>query len=146
MKVGIYKEVQIDASHRLLHYQGKCANLHGHRWKVEVWVEGEPDAKTNILLDYNLIKQAVAKYDHQIILNQDDPMVSAIMPFQHVITTPGDPTSELLALIIRNDLYEICKTQGIDAAIPRIRVWESPNSYAELKTPETLSELPDADR
>ena len=146
MKVGIYKEVQIDASHRLLHYQGKCANLHGHRWKVEVWVEGEPDAKTNILLDYNLIKQAVAKYDHQIILNQDDPMVSAIMPFQHVITTPGDPTSELLALIIRNDLYEICKTQGINAAIPRIRVWESPNSYAELKTPETLSELPDADR
>ncbi len=146
MKVGIYKEVQIDASHRLLHYQGKCANLHGHRWKVEVWVEGEPDAKTNILLDYNLIKQAVAKYDHQIILNQDDPMVSAIGQFQHVITTPGDPTSELLALIIRNDLYEICKTQGIDAAIPRIRVWESPNSYAELKTPETLSELPDADR
>ncbi len=146
MKIGIYKEVQIDASHRLLHYQGKCASLHGHRWKVEVWVEGEPDAKTNILLDYNLIKQAVAKYDHQIILNQDDPMVSAIGQFQHVITTPGDPTSELLALIIRNDLYEICKTQGIDAAIPRIRVWESPNSYAELKTPETLSELPDADR
>ena len=146
MKVGIYKEVQIDASHRLLHYQGKCANLHGHRWKVEVWVEGEPDAKTNILIDYNLIKQAVAKYDHQIILNQDDPMVSAIKQYQHVITTPGDPTSELLALIIRNDLYEICRTQGIDAAIPRIRVWESPNSYAELKTPETLSELPDADR
>ncbi len=146
MKVGIYKEVQIDASHRLLHYQGKCANLHGHRWKVEVWVEGEPDAKTNILIDYNLIKQAVAKYDHQIILNQDDPKVSAIKQYQYVITTPGDPTSELLALIIRNDLYEICRTQGIDAAIPRIRVWESPNSYAELKTPETLSELPDADR
>ena len=78
MKVGIYKEVQIDASHRLLHYKGKCASLHGHRWKVEVWIEGEPDAKTNILIDYNLIKLAVAKYDHQIILNEDDPMVAAI--------------------------------------------------------------------
>jgi 6-pyruvoyltetrahydropterin/6-carboxytetrahydropterin synthase len=146
MKVGIYKEVQIDASHRLLHYKGKCASLHGHRWKVEVWIEGEPDAKTNILIDYNLIKQVVAKYDHQIILNQDDPMVVAIRQLQHVITTPGDPTSELLALIIRNDLYEICKTQGIDATVSRIRVWESPNAYAELKTPDTLSELPDADR
>ncbi|MGB7788910.1 6-carboxytetrahydropterin synthase [Methanoregula sp.] len=146
MKVGIYKEVQIDASHRLLHYKGKCASLHGHRWKVEVWIEGEPDAKTNILIDYNLIKQVVAKYDHQIILNQDDPMVAAIRQLQHVITTPGDPTSELLALIIRNDLYEICKTQGIDATVSRIRVWESPNAYAELKTPDTLSELPDADR
>ncbi|MGA2918853.1 6-carboxytetrahydropterin synthase [Methanoregula sp.] len=146
MKVGIYKEVQIDASHRLLHYKGKCASLHGHRWKVEVWIEGEPDAKTNILIDYNLIKQVVAKYDHQIILNQDDPMVAAIRQLQQVVTTPGDPTSELLALIIRNDLYEICKTQGIDATVTRIRVWESPNAYAELKTPETLSELPDADR
>ena len=146
MKVGIYKEVQIDASHRLLHYKGKCASLHGHRWKVEVWIEGEPDAKTNILIDYNLIKQVVAKYDHQIILNQDDPMVAAIRQLQQVVTTPGDPTSELLALIIRNDLYEICKTQGIDATVTRIRVWESPNAYAELKTPETLSEIPDADR
>jgi 6-pyruvoyltetrahydropterin/6-carboxytetrahydropterin synthase len=146
MKVGIYKEVQIDASHRLLHYKGKCASLHGHRWKVEVWIEGEPDAKTNILIDYNLIKQTVAKYDHQIILNQNDPMVAAIRQFQHVITTPGDPTSELLALVIRSDLNEICKTQGIDATVTRIRVWESPNAYAELKTPETLSELPDADR
>jgi len=132
MKVGIYKEVQIDASHRLLHYKGKCANLHGHRWKVEVWIEGEPDATTKILIDYNLIKQIIGKYDHQIILNRDDPMVPCIEKFQHVMTTPGDPTSELLAVLIRDDLYEVCRAQGIQAAIPKIRVWESPNSFAEL--------------
>ena len=45
MKVGIYKEVHLDTSHRLLHYKGKCANLHGHRWKVEVWIEGEPNRR-----------------------------------------------------------------------------------------------------
>ncbi|MCJ7742246.1 MAG: 6-carboxytetrahydropterin synthase [Methanoregula sp.] len=132
MKVGIYKEVQIDASHRLLHYKGKCANLHGHRWKVEVWIEGEPDVTTKILIDYNLIKQTIGKYDHQIILNRDDPMVPCIEKFQHVMTTPGDPTSELLAVLIRDDLYEVCRAQGIQAAIPKIRVWESPNSFAEL--------------
>jgi 6-pyruvoyltetrahydropterin/6-carboxytetrahydropterin synthase len=132
MKVGIYKEVQIDASHRLLHYKGKCANLHGHRWKVEVWIEGEPDVTTKILIDYNLIKLTIGKYDHQIILNRDDPMVPCIEKFQHVMTTPGDPTSELLAVLIRDDLYEVCRAQGIQAAIPKIRVWESPNSFAEL--------------
>ena len=73
MKVGIYKEVQIDTSHRLLHYEGKCANLHGHRWKIEIWMEGEPDPVTKILIDYSMIKKIVDKYDHQIILNQDDP-------------------------------------------------------------------------
>jgi 6-pyruvoyltetrahydropterin/6-carboxytetrahydropterin synthase len=133
MKVGIYKEVQIDTSHRLLHYKGKCANLHGHRWKIEVWMEGEPDPVTQILIDYSLIKQVVNKYDHQIILNQDDPMVPRIQEFHPVIITPGDPTSELIAVLIRRDLYAICQKMGITATVPKIRVWESPTSCAEIR-------------
>jgi len=132
MKVGIYKEVQIDTSHRLLHYEGKCANLHGHRWKVEVWIEGEPDPVTHILIDYSVIKKIVDMYDHQIILNQDDPMVSRISEFHQVITTPGDPTSELMAVLIHNDLYAFCRDHGIKATVSKIRVWESPTSFAEL--------------
>jgi len=132
MKTGIYKEVQIDTSHRLLHYQGKCANLHGHRWKIEVWMEGEPNPATQIVIDYSLIKKIVNKYDHQIILNQDDPMVPRIREFHPVITTPGDPTSELIASIIREDLYSACRELGIKATVPKIRVWESPTSCAEL--------------
>jgi 6-pyruvoyltetrahydropterin/6-carboxytetrahydropterin synthase len=132
MKVGIYKEVHLDTSHRLLHYVGKCANLHGHRWKVEVWMEGEPDPATQILIDYSLIKQVIDKYDHQIILNCDDPMVRRIQEFHPVITTPGDPTSELMAAIIRADLYKVCRELGITVTIPKIRVWESPTSCAEL--------------
>jgi 6-pyruvoyltetrahydropterin/6-carboxytetrahydropterin synthase len=132
MKVGIYKEVQIDTSHRLLHYKGKCANLHGHRWKIEVWMEGEPDPVTQILIDYSLIKQVINKYDHQIILNRDDPMVPRIEEFHPVITTPGEPTSELMAAIIRDDLSEICRNRGIKATVTKIRVWESPTACAEL--------------
>jgi len=132
MKVGIYKEVQIDTSHRLLYYQGKCANLHGHRWKIEVWMEGEPDEKTQILIDYSLIKQVINKYDHQIILNAKDPMVPRIQEFHPVITTPGDPTSELIASIIKDDLLATCRERGIAATVTKIRVWESPTSCAEL--------------
>ena len=132
MKVGIYKEVQIDTSHRLLHYQGKCANLHGHRWKVEVWMEGEPDPATQILIDYSMIKKVIDKYDHQIILNQDDPMVARIREFHHVITTAGDPTSELMVALIRDDLTSYCREHAIRATILKIRVWESPTSFAEF--------------
>lgn len=132
MKVGIYKEVQIDTSHRLLHYEGKCANLHGHRWKIEIWMEGEPDKKTQILIDYSMIKKIVDRYDHQIILNQEDPMVPRIREFHEVITTPGDPTSELMASLIRDDLYEFCRNHDIRATVPKIRVWESPTAFAEL--------------
>ena len=132
MKVGIYKEVQIDSSHRLLHYQGKCANLHGHRWKVEVWIEGEPDPTTSILIDYVALKEIIGKYDHQIILNKDDPMVACIQKYQHVVTTPGDPTSELMASIIRSEIQEYCRAHNIHATVPKIRVWESPTAFAEL--------------
>lgn len=132
MKVGIYKKVEIDTSHRLLHYQGKCANLHGHRWKVEIWMEGEPDATTHILIDYSMIKKIVDKYDHQIILNREDPMVPRIREFHEVITTPGDPTSELMAALIRDDLAAFCREHGIKATVQKIRMWESPTSFAEL--------------
>ena len=132
MKIQVYKEEHIDTSHRLLHYIGKCANLHGHRWKVEVWIEGEPDPETQILIDYNLIKQVIDKFDHQIILNKDDPMVPCIQKYQNVITTQGDPTSELMAAIIRDDLYVLCRKMGIKATVSKIRVWESPTAYAEL--------------
>jgi 6-pyruvoyltetrahydropterin/6-carboxytetrahydropterin synthase len=96
-------------------------------------MEGEPDPVTQILIDYSMIKQVINKYDHQIILNQDDPMVPCIQKFNPVITTPGDPTSELIAVLIRDDLYAICREMGIKATIPKIRVWESPTSCAELK-------------
>jgi 6-pyruvoyltetrahydropterin/6-carboxytetrahydropterin synthase len=132
MITGLYKEVHFDASHRLLHYKGKCANLHGHRWKAEIWMEGEPDGTTGILIDYNAISTVVGRFDHQIILNAADPMVPCISTFQHVITTPGEPTSELLAVLVRNALQEYCRAQEIPARVVRVRIWESPTCYAEV--------------
>ena len=132
MQIRLYKEVSFDASHRLLHYQGKCHNLHGHRWKVEIWIIGRTDDQTNILVDYNEIKQAVYRYDHQIILNQDDPMVPRIEEFHPVITTPGDPTSELLAELIRDSIESAYAPSGRNIRVETIRVWESPSCYAEL--------------
>jgi 6-pyruvoyltetrahydropterin/6-carboxytetrahydropterin synthase len=131
MNSRIYKEAHFDASHRLLHYRGKCANLHGHRWKVEVWIEGTVDDTTKILMDYNAIKIIVDHFDHQIILNHDDPMVECISQFQEVITTPGDPTSELLAMLIRDMIQGYCQEQGTPAVVSKVRVWESPTCYAE---------------
>ena len=133
MQIRLYKEVSFDASHRLLHYQGKCHNLHGHRWKVEIRLTGKVDEETNILVDYNEIKRVVNRYDHQIILNGDDPMVSRIEEFHPVITTPGDPTSELLAVLIRDAIEGEYAQSGRNIRVESIRVWESPTCYAELR-------------
>ena len=132
MNSRIYKNAYFDASHRLLHYQGKCACLHGHRWKVEVWVDGQVDPVTGILADYNMIRETIETYDHQVILNENDPMVACLTKFQPVITTPGDPTSELLAALIRARIDQACKSAGLDAPVVKIRVWESPTCFAEI--------------
>jgi 6-pyruvoyltetrahydropterin/6-carboxytetrahydropterin synthase len=132
MYIRIYKEVAFDASHRLLHYEGKCHNLHGHRWRVQVWLKGYTDDKTMILVDFKEIRDLIDYYDHEIILNEADPMVPRIREFHEVITTPGDPTSELLALQIRERIEEQYKDTGRDVIVEKIRVWESPTGYAEL--------------
>ncbi len=131
MPVKIYKETYFEASHRLMHYEGKCSRLHGHQWRVEFWIEGKVPEDTQILVDYNLIKRVVDAYDHQVILNEDDPMVECISKFQEVITTKGDPTSELLAVILVSRVEERCRSAGLSAKVVKCRVYESVSCYAE---------------
>ncbi len=132
MSMTIYKEAYFEASHRLLNYTGKCYRLHGHQWRVEVWITGEVDAESQILVDYNCIKQVVNRFDHEVILNCKDPMVPCLSAFQEVITTEGDPTSENLARIIAGMMDESCTAEGIPASVTKIRVWESTSCYAQL--------------
>lgn len=132
MPTTIYKETHFDAAHRLMYYNGKCSRLHGHRWTVEVWMAGEIEEKSKILIDYNSIKHIVDVYDHQIILNKDDPLVSAVAPYQQPVLTNGDPSSELIAEDIRNRLNVFCRENKLNAKVVKIRVWESEGSYAEV--------------
>ena len=131
MTTRIYKEVFFEATPRLIHYRGKCFRLHGHQWRVEVWIDGMADERTGIVLDYNCIKEVVGRFDHQVILNADDPMAACIEEFHPVVTTPGDPTSELLAALIAEMIDTEAAQQGHDARVAKIRVWESTTCYAE---------------
>lgn len=98
-----------------------------------MWLSGCTDKETNILVDYNEIREVVDYYDHEIILNESDPMVPRIQEFHDVITTPGDPTSELLALLIRDEIERRYQNCGRNIIVDTIRVWESPTGCAELR-------------
>ena len=93
---------------------------------------GSVDPVTGILADYNMIRESIEFYDHQVILNESDPMVACLKQFQPVITTPGDPTSELLAVLIKERIDQTCASTGLNASIVKIRVWESPACFAEI--------------
>jgi 6-pyruvoyltetrahydropterin/6-carboxytetrahydropterin synthase len=96
-------------------------------------MDGRVDDATGILVDYNTIKSIIERFDHQTILNRDDPMVPCIRQFQPVITTPGDPTSELLAGMLADMLDTECRNSGVVAQVVKIRVWESDTCFAEIR-------------
>ena len=45
------------AAHHLLNYEGECENQHGHNWLVEAYVTGNSLDKSNILVDYKVLKR-----------------------------------------------------------------------------------------
>ncbi|MDD2967896.1 MAG: 6-carboxytetrahydropterin synthase QueD [Desulfovibrionaceae bacterium] len=68
---------EFSAAHALRHYQGKCENLHGHNFGVEVTVEGqELEPKTEMLVDFKVLKTALKtvleQLDHHV-LNETPP-------------------------------------------------------------------------
>ncbi|WP_457572100.1 6-carboxytetrahydropterin synthase QueD [Desulfovulcanus sp.] len=83
---------EFSASHQLRHYGGKCEELHGHNFQVEVEVCGnqlEPD--TGILIDFKVLKEhlqtVLDKLDHKHLNDLDE--------FRE-----ENPSSELLAKFI----------------------------------------------
>ena len=56
-----------DAAHRLPDYDGKCANLHGHTWKVEVEIKTKALIEDRFVLDFTVLKQIVNTLDHKYL-------------------------------------------------------------------------------
>jgi len=67
------KTFTFSAAHRLEHYEGKCVNLHGHTWKVEVMIDAFLSSQTkmdvDMLLDFVEITKIRELFDHTYLNN-----------------------------------------------------------------------------
>ena len=105
-----------DAAHKLVGYEGKCSRLHGHTWRVEVFVIGEKLNEIGFLIDYEVIKEKL----NEIIEKLDH---SFLNDFREI----GNPTCENVARYI----FEKLKSNLRGVKLEKVRVWESSESYAE---------------
>jgi 6-pyruvoyltetrahydropterin/6-carboxytetrahydropterin synthase len=75
----ICKEFKFEASHVLPHHKGKCSNLHGHSWKLTVYVRGPVDEETGMVVDYGDIKTCIQpivdELDHAHLGAWDTPKI-----------------------------------------------------------------------
>ena len=84
------------ASHQLRNYGGKCENMHGHNFGVEVAVEGDKlDEKVQYLVDFKEIKRRTK----DVLEKLDHKHINEVEPFTEI-----NPSSENLAMFIYNEL------------------------------------------
>ena len=69
MNLLLHTETTIDSCHKLEHYNGKCSQLHGHTWKLEIWFKGDSMHidKVGILVDFGIVKEIKEVLDHKYL-------------------------------------------------------------------------------
>lgn len=52
-------EDKFSSARHLLHYEGPCANVHGHNFVVRIWARGNALDEANVFIDYAVLKKAL---------------------------------------------------------------------------------------
>ena len=134
----IAKEFSFDMAHLLDGHDGKCQNLHGHTYKLQVEVCGDlqpSGAKRGMVMDYADLKvivqqQILAPMDHAFIYDLNSKKESKIARLlveldSKVYGIPSRTTAEEMAK------YMFDKLSAAGLAVSLIRLWETPTSYCE---------------
>lgn len=121
-EVSVTKIFTFDSAHRLDDYIGKCANLHGHTYKLEVTIKGRTDHR-GIVVDFGDIKKIV---NEQIIGVYDHRFLNDLMEFN---TTAENMVFHFFEII---DTYLGKIVDNTPCRLMRLRLWETPTAYAEL--------------
>lgn len=116
-EMTVVKRVSFDAAHYLPDYPGKCKNMHGHHWVVELGVKG-PVGKDGMVFDFAILKTFL-----NVIFNTfDHRVVNDIIP---------NPTAENICLYVKHEFEIRSLISGVE--LDFIKVWETEDSYALLK-------------
>ncbi|MBM3278997.1 MAG: 6-carboxytetrahydropterin synthase [Candidatus Handelsmanbacteria bacterium] len=101
------------AAHRQLHYQGKCAFVHGHTWRGTFVVKAERfprDPQLDMSVDFGALKDIFAGLDHRMLVSKNDAQFLEATSFapEGVVVMPGEnPSVENVALYCLNEAVEV---------------------------------------
>lgn len=135
----IKTEQSFDSAHFLSGYQGKCSNLHGHRWRVvvEIWSDKleEEGQIRGMVSDFGDIKSDLQKitdyYDHALIAEEGSLRESTVKALAEegfrLILVPFRPTAEHFS----KSIYDQIKELGYQ--VYSVEVYETPNNCAKYQ-------------
>lgn len=109
------------AAHQLKMVSEKCEELHGHNWKVEIYIKGKKLNKAGVLIDFGIIKEKARDImkllDHKFLNNLE------------FFNDNFPPSSENIAFFIAKNFQEKLKSIP-DLNISKVTAWESDNAAA----------------
>lgn len=108
-------EGAFSSAHNLRGYKGKCEDLHGHNWRIEIVVKSQDLNNIGIVVDFSDLKKKLKA----VLEEMDHKYLNKLKPFKKV-----NPTSENIAKYIYEKL--ITKIPLLDSVI----VWENATSCA----------------
>lgn len=123
MKVYVTRKFKFEASHRLENYDGECSKLHGHSYKLEVTVSGEPNFDSNIAVDNMVIDfKDLKNRVNSILKNLDHTYLND--------TFEGNTTAEYMVVVLFGDIQFVLPK---DVKLESVKLWETEDSYAEYR-------------
>jgi 6-pyruvoyltetrahydropterin/6-carboxytetrahydropterin synthase len=113
-------ERNFSSAHQLRGYKGKCENLHGHNYKIEIYARGRELDNIGLLVDFGELKEAA----DEVVQYLDHRNINELPPFDVELT----PSAENLARYI---LERVSARVGDDRVqIYKVRCFETPTSIA----------------
>ena len=129
-------EQSFDAAHFLKDYEGKCRQLHGHRWRIVAEAAGEELSRQpqtrGMLVDFGdlkaALKQLCEELDHSFIYEKGSlkpKTVEALLEEEfRLVEVPWRPTAENMA----RDFFTRLRQAGLP--VHRVEVYETPSNCA----------------
>ncbi len=137
-KIRLTKQFDFEAAHALEGYEGKCRDIHGHSYHLDVTVLGDVDSESgeldgSMVMDFKFLKSIVKKniievFDHQLILSKKSRFVHLVSENERTMIVNYVPTCENILIDIVNRLQNKLP-KGIELFHVFLR--ETPRSYAE---------------
>jgi len=116
---SIFKDYTFSAAHFIPGHKGGCERMHGHNYRVRVWVEADELDELGMVIDFAELRRVVAEvldpFDHQVI--------NEIPPFDR-----GSTSAERLAEYVHQEVRSRLGDPRVRVA--KVEVWESDGACA----------------
>ena len=139
--IKITKQFSFEMAHALRNYDGLCRNIHGHSYKMDITLAGQPlldetSPKNGMVMDFGDLKKLVNEeiislLDHSLVLNNktDEKLIGMLKQnFEKIVVVDFQPTTENLLNFIADKLKAKLPNR---VSLTCVRLRETDTSYAE---------------